>query len=70
MIKFINWLSSDGDVTKEEVANAILYKPIDKIIKQIKDLDTIFIKTDLIDTQTYLNFKDELNKLSIDPDRK
>lgn len=70
MIKFINWLSSDGDVTKEEVANAILYKPINKIIKQIKDLDTIFIKTNLIDTQTYLNFKDELNKLSIDPDRK
>lgn len=68
MIKFINWLGDEN--AKEEVASAILAKPINKIIREIKDLDNIFIKTNLIDTQIYLNFKDELNKLSIDPDRK
>lgn len=39
-------------------------------IKMLQVIDELSILNGLIDTQEYLNFKDSLNKLSIDPDRK
>lgn len=48
----------------------IIFKEIgDHILHFIKELDKAIIKENMLDEQWYLNFKDELNKLSIDPDR-
>ena len=43
-----------------------LYK---KNIKEIKQIEDLSIKYNMLDEQEYLNWKDELNKLSIDLDR-
>ena len=48
----------------------IIFKEVgDHILHLIKELDKAIIKENMLDEQWYLNFKDELNKLSIDPDR-
>jgi hypothetical protein len=39
------------------------------ILEQIKELHKITIKEGRLDEQWFLNFQDELNKLSLDPDR-
>jgi alpha-galactosidase len=39
------------------------------IIEDIKKLRESVIELELLDEQWFLNFQDELNKLSIDPDR-
>jgi len=40
------------------------------ILEQIKELHKITIKEGRLDEQWFLDFQDELNKLSLDPDRK
>jgi hypothetical protein len=40
------------------------------ILAQIKELHKITIKEGRLDEQWFLDFQDELNKLSLDPDRK
>jgi len=40
------------------------------ILEQIKELRKIVIKEGRLDEQWFLDFQDELNKLSLDPDRK
>lgn len=39
------------------------------IIKDIKTLQESVIKLELLDEQWFLDFQDELNELSLDPDR-
>ena len=38
-------------------------------IKMVDAIDKLSIVHNMIDTQEYLNWKDDLNALSIDPDR-
>jgi hypothetical protein len=40
------------------------------ILEQIKEIHKIVIKEGRLDEQWFLDFQDELNKLSLDPDRK
>lgn len=40
------------------------------ILKDVNEIRQYAIENDLLDTQEFINFMDELNKLSIDPDRK
>ena len=40
------------------------------IIKDVKMIREYAIENNLLDTQEFLDFMDELNKLSIDPNRK
>lgn len=47
-----------------------LFKQLyDSIIKQIEAVENLSIEYDMLDSQEYLNYKDKLNKLSLDPDR-
>ena len=39
------------------------------IIKNINEIKKFAIDNKLLDTQEFLDFMDELNKLSLDPDR-
>lgn len=39
------------------------------IIHLIEQLDEAVIKENMLDEQWYLNYKDKLNQLSLDPDR-
>ena len=47
-----------------------LIKTGNGIIEKIKELQKIVIKEGRLDEQWFLDFQDELNKLSLDPDRK
>ena len=56
-------MSKQNPLQKIEVLGGI-------ILKDIKALREYAIENNLLDTQEFINFMDELNKLSIDPDRK
>lgn len=47
-----------------------LYKLYENSINQIDLIDTLSKAYNMLDDQKYLNWKDELNRLSIDQDRK
>ena len=51
-------------------ANEQLIKMGKEIIRQINNLHKNAIKEGRLDEQWFLDFQDELNKLSLDPDRK
>jgi hypothetical protein len=40
------------------------------ILNDVNEIRQYAIENNLLDTQEFINFMDELNKLSIDPDRK
>lgn len=40
------------------------------ILNDVNEIRQYAIENNLLDTQEFINFIDELNKLSIDPDRK
>ena len=40
------------------------------ILRDVNEIRQYAIENNLLDTQEFINFMDELNKLSIDPDRK
>ena len=46
-----------------------LYELYDSSINKIKAIDKLSKVFNMLDDQKYLDWKDELNKLSIDPDR-
>ena len=39
------------------------------VIKEIKAIEDLSIEYDMLDCEEYLNWKDKLNELSLDPDR-
>ena len=43
-----------------------LYKTSVQMLQLIEDFS---IECDMLDTQEYLNWKDDLNRISLDPDR-
>jgi hypothetical protein len=55
-------MSKQNPLSKLEILGGI-------ILKDIREYRQYAIENDLLDTQEFINFMDELNKLSIDPDR-
>jgi len=46
-----------------------LYKLYELTIKQIEEVEALSKICNMLDDQKYLDWKDNLNRLSIDPDR-
>jgi hypothetical protein len=55
-------MSKQNPLSKLEILGGI-------ILKDIREYRQYAIENNLLDTQEFINFMDELNKLSIDPDR-
>ena len=47
-----------------------LQKKIQSLLADIKEVKRLALENDLTNTQWFIDFEDELNKLSLDPDRK
>lgn len=55
-------MSKQNPLQKIEVLGGI-------ILKDIQEIRQYAIENNLLDTQEFINFMDELNRLTIDPDR-
>lgn len=55
-------MSKQNPLQKIEVLGGI-------ILKDVREIRQYAIENNLLDTQEFINFMDELNKLTIDPDR-
>lgn len=47
----------------------LIYQLYRNSIEMLKTIDHISIENGMIDTQEYLDWKDDLNTISLDPDR-
>ena len=56
-------MSKQNPLQKMEVLGGI-------ILKDVREIRQYAIENNLLDTQEFINFMDELNRLTIDPDRK
>lgn len=54
-------------ISKNPLKTFNIYSEI--ILKNINEIKKLAIDNKLLDTQEFLDFMDELNKLSLDPDR-
>lgn len=54
-------------ISKNPIETFNIYSEI--ILKDINEIKKFAIDNKLLDTQEFLDFMDELNKLSLDPDR-
>lgn len=55
-------MSKQNPLQKIEVLGGI-------ILKDVQEIRQYAIENNLLDTQEFINFMDELNRLTIDPDR-
>ena len=55
-------MSKQNPIQKIEVLGGI-------ILKDVREIRQYAIENNLLDTQEFINFMDELNRLTIDPDR-
>jgi len=55
-------MSKQNPLQKIEVLGGI-------ILKDVREIRQYAIENNLLDTQEFINFMDELNRLTIDPDR-
>lgn len=52
-------------LNKHKSKEELLIPLINKLLKHIDELNTVFIKFNLQDTQVFLDWQDELNKRSV-----